>query len=161
MIHYILCGFNAVISFENKDYKELEKALNTDESDLISYNPQSNNFNLLISRLDGYGDLLYITKEDLEEIQKNTSSLDFQEFEHVSMPIYWSTSDFEEKAKSNFNELKEDNPEEFAHLDNWEQLYDKSKFPEQLEKMINSHDASIGITWETLEEYVGQCEIYN
>ncbi len=77
------------------------------------------------------------------------------------LPVYWSTADFENQAKQNFKELKKDNPQEFAHLESWEQLYDKTKFPEQLEKMINSHDASIGITWETVAEYVGQCEIRN
>lgn len=73
--------------------------------------------------------------------------------------VYWSVEDFEAKAKSMFEDLKDSEPMEFSHLDNWEQFYDKTKFPEQLEKMINNHDANDGITWLTVEEYVGTCEI--
>ena len=77
------------------------------------------------------------------------------------LPIFWSVEDFEAKAESMFNDLKDCEPVEFEHLDNWEQFYDKTMFPEQLERMINSHDANNGITWLTVEEYVGQCEIKN
>ncbi len=73
--------------------------------------------------------------------------------------IYWSIEDFEAKAKSMFKDLKDCEPTEFAHLDNWEQFYNKSKFPEKLEQMIKRHDANDGITWLTVEEYVGTCEI--
>ena len=55
-------------------------------------------------------------------------------------------------------ELKKEYPKEYQHLDNWEQLYDKSKFAEQLEKMIKNHDANHGITWLTIEEYLYQCK---
>ena len=60
-------------------------------------------------------------------------------------------------STENFNELKKEYPKEYQHLDNWEQLYDKSKFAEQLEKMIKNHDANHGITWLTIEEYLYQC----
>ena len=91
-------------------------------------------------------------------VKNNTINLT-QENDLLSLPIYWSTNDFEAQAAQNFIELKKDNPEEFAHLEKWEQLYDKTQFPHQLERMISGHDATIGITWLTVEEYLGNCEI--
>jgi len=73
--------------------------------------------------------------------------------------IIWSTADFESRAESNFKELKEDNPEEFAEFESWEQLYDKTKFPQELQNMISAHDCNFGITWETVDAYIGNCEI--
>jgi len=96
---------------------------------------------------------------NIVEFNEKIISLLLEESENIKMPIYWSTNDFEEQAKQNFSELKKDNPIEFKHLENWEQLYDKSKFPQELEKMIKNHDATIGISWLTVEEYIGNCEI--
>jgi len=78
-----------------------------------------------------------------------------------NQPIFWSTADFESRAETNFKELKEDNPEEFAEFESWEQLYDKSKFPQELQNMISAHDCNFGITWETIDTYIGNCEIKN
>lgn len=75
--------------------------------------------------------------------------------------IFWSTDDFESRAESNFNDLKVENPEEFADFESWEQLYDKTKFPSELQKMIGAHDCNFGITWETVDNYIGNCEIRN
>lgn len=81
---------------------------------------------------------------------------------HASnQPIFWSTEDFEARAESNFNDLKVENPDEFAEFETWEQLYDKTKFPFELQKMIGAHDCNIGITWETVDTYIGNCEIKN
>jgi len=102
-----------------------------------------------------FGDLIV---DDICQLFNFPTTID-EESENIKLPIYWSTLDFEVKAESNFKDLKEDNPEEVANLEKWEQLYDKSKFPHQLERMISSHDATIGITWLTVEEYLGNCEI--
>jgi len=83
------------------------------------------------------------------------------EEETLKLPIYWSIEDFENTADRLFCELQNDNSKEFEDFKNLEQFYDKAKFPYQLERMISSHDASIGITWETIEFYVGLCEIKN
>jgi hypothetical protein len=83
------------------------------------------------------------------------------EEETLKLPIYWSIEDFENTADRLFCELQKNNPKEFENFANWEQFYDKTKFPYQLERMISNHDANEGITWETLEYYVGQCEIKN
>ena len=75
--------------------------------------------------------------------------------------IYWSVEDFEGVADRLFCELQNDNPKEFENFTNWEQFYDKTKFPQMLEQMIKNHDANEGITWQTIEFYVGLCEIKN
>lgn len=81
---------------------------------------------------------------------------------HASnQPIFWNVEDFESRAESNFNDLKVENPEEFAEFESWEQLYDKTKFPFELQKMIGAHDCNAGITWETVDNYIGNCEIKN
>lgn len=77
----------------------------------------------------------------------------------IKLPIYWSTKDFEALASQLFEELKENHFEEFKDLETWEQLYDKSKFPKMLKEMIDNHDCETGITWLTLEYYLGKCEI--
>lgn len=96
---------------------------------------------------------------DIIEFNKKINSLLLDESENIKLPIYWSTLDFEAQAEQNFKELKESAPEEFKHLEKWEQLYDKSKFAHELERMISNHDATIGITWLTIEEYIANCEI--
>ena len=54
--------------------------------------------------------------------------------------VYWSVNDFKCRAK----ELNELTGMEF----------DETKFQTVLEKMCNQHDASIGITWETIDSYL-------
>jgi hypothetical protein len=73
--------------------------------------------------------------------------------------IYWSTADFELRAETNFEFLKEYYSDEYKTFDSWEQLYDKTKFPKMLKKMIKNHDATVGITWETIDFYLGKTEI--
>jgi len=99
----------------------------------------------------------------LEEKAKESRMIVTESVEEtiLKLPIYWSVEDFEGVADRLFCELQKDNPKEFEKFTNWEQFYDKTKFPEMLERMINSHDANFGITWETIENYVGQCEIKN
>lgn len=96
----------------------------------------------------------YIYEKAIEGYLESLKS----EQETDKFAVYWSVEDFEAMAKSMFDDLKDCELVEFAHLDNWEQFYDKTKFHEQLEIMINAHDANDGITWLTVEEYVTQCE---
>ena len=79
----------------------------------------------------------------------------------IKEAIYWSVSDFEDQAKNNFEELKKYNPNEFKHLENWEQFYDKKQFPAMLKAMINNHESDKGINWHDVDYYVGLCEIKN
>lgn len=55
--------------------------------------------------------------------------------------ICWSILDFEDKAIS-------------KEKSNWKNVYDKTKFKFALEKMIQKHDANVGITWNTVEYYL-------
>jgi hypothetical protein len=57
--------------------------------------------------------------------------------------ISWSVEDFENQAKQNCNDD-----------DNWDQYYNKDMFCEALRIMIEKHDASIGISWDTVDYYL-------
>lgn len=81
--------------------------------------------------------------------------------DQTKRPIFWSVDDFESQAEYNFNELKKYNPEEYSHLSNWEQLYDKAQFSKLLQEMIRKHDATIGITWLTVDDFLQKAEITN
>jgi len=112
---------------------------------------------------DDESESLINTFEELNKYLENGAEIGIEvgvfEPNKNNIPLFWSVEDFEGVAYRLFCELQKDNPKEFEMFTNWEQFYDKEKFPYQLEKMINSHDANIGITWETVEFYVGQCEI--
>ncbi len=57
--------------------------------------------------------------------------------------ISWSEEDFECLAKQNCDDS-----------DTWNQYYNKDMFCEALRIMIEKHDASIGINWDTVEYYL-------
>lgn len=160
MKHFILAGSEAVEHFYNENWDELQSAiLIKNNGEIFSFDPTDDNFLLeLLEQLKGWNDFIELSDSAIKAIEENTS-IQFDKEENVKLPIYWSTLDFEAQAKQNFKELKKDNLEEFKHLENWEQLYDKLKFPIELEKMIRQHDATIGITWLTIEEHLGNCEI--
>jgi len=56
--------------------------------------------------------------------------------------ISWSVDDFEEQAKQN------------SDPDTWEQYYNKDYFQSALEEMVNNYDSTIGITWDTVDNYL-------
>lgn len=56
-------------------------------------------------------------------------------------PTWWQVSDFECKASEIENSRKCT-------------LFDRSKFREALQQMITRHDASIGITWDLIGDYL-------
>jgi hypothetical protein len=160
MTHYILAGETACNHFWNKRWRALEKSIKmNNEGRIYSFDySQPNALSKLLDNVHGWNNFIELSNEDIKEIvSKTTIKLPISS--EIKKAIYWSTNDFEAQAEHNFNELKKDCPDEFKHLENWEQLYDKSKFPSELEKMIRQHDATIGITWLTIEEYLGNCEI--
>lgn len=57
--------------------------------------------------------------------------------------IQWSIEDFEQQAYSKKGE-------------NWPEYYDRTKFIDALERMIYKHDATIGITWDTVDYYLDE-----
>jgi hypothetical protein len=157
---FILAGSEAVEHLFNEKYHKLEKAILRDiAGEIYSFNPtETNALSQLLEQLKGWNDFTELSESDIKEIEENTP-IQFDREENIKIPIFWSTNDFEAQAEQNFNELKESAPEEYKHLENWEQLYDKSKFAQELERMISAHDATFGITWLTVEKYLGNCEI--
>lgn len=57
--------------------------------------------------------------------------------------VRWSIEDFKYAAKLKRGE-------------DWEEWYDKNRFDEALNNMINKHDCSYGITWNTVEYYLNE-----
>jgi hypothetical protein len=55
--------------------------------------------------------------------------------------VSWSIEDFENMAYVKKGQ-------------DWEQYYDKNMFQQALERMIDKHDASIGINWDVVEYYL-------
>jgi hypothetical protein len=159
MKHFILAGLEAVESLNHQDWKGLEKALKDKTSgDLISFDySEPNSLANLLDQLNGWTEYVELSNSDRKQIKENTSIV-FDKNKNLKLPIYWSLLDFEGKAKSNFDYLKENEPEEFATFENWEQIYDKSKFSYELEQMISQHDANIGITWETIDAHLFFCK---
>jgi len=64
--------------------------------------------------------------------------------------VSWCIDDFEGHAEHIENE----------HHDG-KQVYDRDKFQYALDRMINKHDANIGITWETIHIYLDEYCIIN
>ena len=58
--------------------------------------------------------------------------------------IQWSIEDFQETARQ---------IEENRNMPN---IYDSTEFQNALERMIEKHDAEIGITWETVRYYLDE-----
>jgi hypothetical protein len=58
--------------------------------------------------------------------------------------IEWSEYDFETRASDTHGPRK------------WRKIYDPSKFGYALEVMIKDHDCNNGITWDTIDYYLGQ-----
>lgn len=161
MTHYILCGENAIENFNNQHWNLLElDILEMQNGELISFDTSEfrNGLHELLESLSGWSQFIELSEQNLTDIERNTT-ISIYRPEHIKEAIYWSTEDFEYRAIENFNSLKESEPVEFEHLESWEQLYDKTKFAYQLGKMTNNHDASIGITWETIDIYLGNCEM--
>lgn len=57
--------------------------------------------------------------------------------------ICWSTHDLEQRA----TEVEEHQGDDVI-------LYDRSKFKEALDALIDDHDCNWGINWETLDQYL-------
>lgn len=55
--------------------------------------------------------------------------------------VFWNTLDFEDRARR----MEEEEGME---------LFDRSLFPEALERMLEDHDANYGITWNTIDYWL-------
>lgn len=59
--------------------------------------------------------------------------------------VTWGVLDFVSKAEKIYGE-------------NWEIVYNKELFEDELISMINKHDATIGITWDTIDYHLDNCK---
>ena len=74
---------------------------------------------------------IQVTKSIKEMIIETTKGISY---------IGWSVEDFKYQAHNSPNPS----------------IYDKTKFQNTLDIMINKHDANIGITWETIDYYLNE-----
>lgn len=97
-------------------------------------------------KVEGYGML-----KALKFVENN--------YTHNSRCVSWSVKDFEGRAeeiwlgytkKSKFY----DTPPKFPYARKWQHVFDSSKFEEALFTMIRKHDASLGISWDTIDFYL-------
>lgn len=85
-------------------------------------------------KLDGFSaDFINVEIAILEDVKQK-----IQERTEGMSYIGWSVEDFKYQAS------KQEDPS----------IYDETKFQNALDAMINKHDASIGITWETIDIYL-------
>jgi len=67
--------------------------------------------------------------------------------------VAWSVEDFEQQAHDEEVWKRVGNEPTIP-------LYDRSKFEDALYSMIQGHDATLGITWDTISVYLGlMCEL--
>ena len=88
----------------------------------------------------------YLKETDLAVIfihYISQAELEFEAFKNRS--VSWSVEDFSERARQNEGET-------------WELIYNEKLFQETLEIMISQHDATIGITWDTIDVYLEYCK---
>lgn len=60
--------------------------------------------------------------------------------------VFWNVLDFEDRARR-------------AEEKEGMELYDRNLFPKALDMMIETHDANIGITWETIDFWLEWCKL--
>lgn len=73
--------------------------------------------------------------------------------------ITWDVLDFEDRAKERWQYHTNRDP--IKEQTCWQDVYDESKFQEALEMMIHKHDATIGITWETIDFWLDEMCLKN
>ena len=85
-----------------------------------------------------------IVHNGINIILKDTSIAQIRFLEPGTNCITWSTEDFKGRAIQIEGE------------DNWQNVYDESKFQEALDRMIDKHDAELGITWVTVDFWLNE-----
>lgn len=97
---------------------------------------------------------LTILKSDVLTGQELNSAIDFFEKfidevkEYKDTSIQWSIKDFKYQAEIS-NNYKLTTKREIIE-------YDESKFKAALHRMIDRHDANLGITWDTINIYLNE-----
>lgn len=68
--------------------------------------------------------------------------------------VYWTIEDFEYRAIDKWQYVL--GRGNYPNATSWKDIYDESKFQEALDKMIHKHDASYGISWETVDFWLDE-----
>lgn len=106
-------------------------------------------FKNIVSFTINSDDIDIVTTEGVAQIRYNSPGV---------RGVYWSVADFEHQAKERW-EFERDNTyvnNKYSDATCWQDVYDENKFEEALDRMVNKHDASIGITWDTIDFWLNE-----
>lgn len=82
--------------------------------------------------------------KDLQQVLLSTvRQAKIEKEEYLLRSISWNVLDFEGRATHFQKEFPEKN-----------YIFDENKFEDALQKMIKDHDATVGITWDTVDFYL-------
>ena len=84
-----------------------------------------------------------LNHDTVDILMKNDTSASIKFLNPGTLGIYWTVNDFKSRAISKESEI-------------WENIYDEGLFNFALHMMINHHDASAGITWNTVDFYLDE-----
>jgi len=112
----------------------------------------------------------WYTSDEIERFEMKANALTYIKEDHVDEiaqsqtnkeSIKWSLEDFLYRALDMEEPHLTDPNVEYCDISmkdasNYLQKYDPVKFQEALELMINKHDATIGITWDTIDFYLDE-----
>ena len=69
---YILVGTVAVNNFNNESWQELEESIDCNNGDIIAWDGATDFVGNLLAMLNGWNEFIELSKEDLDNIEKNT-----------------------------------------------------------------------------------------
>lgn len=70
---FILLGEQAIIDFDNRDWKKLEELiLGNQNGDIIAWDKETDNVSTLLDMLSGWNDFIELSEQDLKDIEANT-----------------------------------------------------------------------------------------
>lgn len=71
---YILVGEEVIKDFYYKEWEDFEQGILKDfTGDIIAWDKETEKLSALFDMLEGWNDFIELSKEDLEEIEQNTS----------------------------------------------------------------------------------------
>lgn len=109
-----------------------------------------------IQKLKDWAERLDFTNGQLGEIIKLfEQAKDYQE-EKNKRSIVWSIEDFIIQAMNNWENTKKSFEDIYKDATCWQDVYDETKFQEQLYAMVNNHDAEYGVSWETINFHLDE-----
>lgn len=74
--------------------------------------------------------------------------------ENYKRSITWCTEDIAYQAECRWNFFQQLPDHPYHGTKSWEDLYDEKKFKDVLDRMIDKHDATLGVCWDTIDIYL-------